>query len=138
PTVLDIGANVGMYALWAARRYQPERLYCYEASPRTFGYLEDNLARLVDRELTSAKAFHRAITGSSAESLVLHQHKHASASSTLLAGDRVSWIQSASDAGELETHRVTTSTVSRELEIHQLAVVDILKIDVEGYYIQVL
>jgi len=50
PTIMDVGANVGLYALWAHQRYQPRTICCYEASPRTFACLQDNIRRLI-REL---------------------------------------------------------------------------------------
>ena len=36
PTIMDVGANVGVYTIWAHRQYRPQAIYCYEASPRTF------------------------------------------------------------------------------------------------------
>src|SRR5215831_18182195 len=59
PTIVDVGANIGLYALWAQRRYRPLAIYCYEASPRTFACLKDNVARLVDPEATAVAAFNR-------------------------------------------------------------------------------
>src|SRR6267142_3139518 len=52
PIIMDVGANIGIYGVWAHRRYQPKAIYCYEASPRTFPYLTANLERLVDAEPT--------------------------------------------------------------------------------------
>lgn len=41
-TILDIGANVGSFAVWAARRWPGSTINCYEANPGTFPYLVRN------------------------------------------------------------------------------------------------
>lgn len=138
PTIMDVGANIGLYALWAHRHYQPRAIYCYEASPRTFACLQDNLARLIDPETTEAHACNRAIAARSGETLVLNQSTRVSGISTLLERSRVGWAEQAAGSRELETHEVVTSTISAEIAAHRLASVDILKIDVEGYFIEVL
>jgi FkbM family methyltransferase len=45
-TVLDIGANVGAFAVWACRRWPRARLNCYEPHPFARGLLEKNTAHL--------------------------------------------------------------------------------------------
>jgi FkbM family methyltransferase len=42
--VLDIGANVGAFALWAVRRWPGSRIRCYEPNPGTFAFLKRNTA----------------------------------------------------------------------------------------------
>jgi hypothetical protein len=69
---------------------------------------------------------------------VLHQSTKVSGISTLLDESRVGWIAQAAARAQLETHEVMSSTVSAEIDAHQLAAVDILKIDVEGYFMEVL
>jgi FkbM family methyltransferase len=44
PVVLDIGANIGAFALWALDRWPGCRLHCYEPLPSNFELLERNLA----------------------------------------------------------------------------------------------
>jgi FkbM family methyltransferase len=43
-TILDIGANIGAFAVWASRRWPESTIHCYEANPETFPYLERNTA----------------------------------------------------------------------------------------------
>ena len=138
PTIVDVGANIGLYALWAHRCYQPRAIYCYEASPRTFACVQDNIARLIRPETTEARAFNRAIAARSGQTLVLNQSTRVSGISTLLEPSQVSWVEQAAASRELERHEVVTSTISDEIAAHRLATVDILKIDVEGYFIEVL
>src|SRR5262249_29996322 len=136
PTILDLGANVGLYTLWAHRRYRPRAIYCYEASPRTFASLQDNIARLVDVDVTRVTAFNRGMAGAAGQTLVLHQSTRMSAISTVVDPARVGWIAQAARRRELESHTVTTSTVTAELEANAVGTVDILKIDVEGYFLE--
>ena len=50
PTVVDIGANVGVFAVWAARRLGASRLVAVEPSPTSCAQLRANLARNGVRE----------------------------------------------------------------------------------------
>src|SRR6185295_8967745 len=138
PVVMDVGANIGLYCVWAHRRYQPRDIYCYEASPRTFPYLEANVANLVDPETTKVHVFNRPLAGASGKALTLHQSPLVSGISTLLDKSKVRWVQQLSASEELITHEVVTSTISAEMAANQIAVLDVLKIDVEGYFMEVL
>lgn len=42
--ILDIGANVGSFALWAVRRWPGSRVRCFEPNPETFAILKRNIA----------------------------------------------------------------------------------------------
>ena len=138
PVIMDVGANIGLYSLWAHRQYQPQAIYCYEASPRTFAYLRDNVQRLIDRKITNVSAINCAIASTAGQKLVLHQSTKISGISTLLDKSTVSWIGKAAADRQLDTFEVMSSSISAEIEANQLAVVDILKIDVEGYFLEVL
>ena len=43
-TILDIGANVGSFALWASLRWPGSTIHCYEPNPGTYAYLARNMA----------------------------------------------------------------------------------------------
>lgn len=137
PIIMDVGSNIGIYAVWAHRRYQPKEIYCYEASPRTFPYLKANVERLVDAE-TKVHIFNRALARSSGKTITLHQSPFVSGISTLLDKSKVRWVQQLSASDELITYDVMTSTVSAELAANRIPALDILKIDVEGYFMEVL
>ena len=47
-TVLDIGANVGAFAMWASVRWPQSTIYSYEPHPELFRHLEHN-TRHIDR-----------------------------------------------------------------------------------------
>jgi FkbM family methyltransferase len=44
--ILDLGANIGSFALWANMRWPNSRIRCYEPNPGTFAYLQRNAAHL--------------------------------------------------------------------------------------------
>jgi FkbM family methyltransferase len=138
PMVIDVGANIGLYSIWAARRYQPKAIYCYEASPLTYAYLVEDTAQLIDPEVTKVHTVNRAIASAVGQPLLLHQSPLVSGISTLLAPDRIGWVASLARSNELVQHDVVSTTVSAEIAAHGLTVVDMLKIDVEGYFLEVL
>lgn len=56
-TILDIGANVGSFALWAALRWPGSTIHCYEPNPGTFDYLKRNTAGRSDIRINNAAVF---------------------------------------------------------------------------------
>jgi FkbM family methyltransferase len=46
PVIVDIGANIGSFALWAVGRWPGCQLHCYEPLPANFDLLRQNLAHL--------------------------------------------------------------------------------------------
>lgn len=48
PVVVDVGANIGMFALYAHGKWAGARLYCFEPAPRTVEALRRNVAGLPD------------------------------------------------------------------------------------------
>jgi len=138
PTIIDVGGNVGIYAIWAARKYRPRTLLAYEASPTTFECLRDNVARHIDSDVTTAPCFNLVVSREADQELGLHQPPWNSGFSTLLDGSKLPWVDELRARGELITHKVRSTTISREIAVHGLATVDLLKIDVEGHFMEVL
>lgn len=138
PVVMDVGANIGLFAIWAARRYQPKDLYCYEASRATADYLADNVSRFVDADVTAVRVANRAVARVAGQRLVLNQSPLVSGISTLLTEDQVGWVQGLANTGEIQRHEVVTTTLSAEITDLGISTVDLLKIDVEGYFLEVL
>ena len=56
-TILDIGANVGSFALWAALRWPGSSIHCFEPNPGTFAYLKRNTAANARIDCTNAAVF---------------------------------------------------------------------------------
>ena len=138
PTIIDVGANVGLYSIWAARKYRPRTILAFEASPSTYECLNDNVARHISHELTTASCFNLAVSRQADQELVLNQPPWNSGCSTLLDGSKLQWVDELRGKGELIIHKVRSTTISQVIAAHGLAAVDLLKIDVEGYFIEVL
>ena len=137
-TIMDVGANVGIYSIWAARKYQPRTLLSYEASPTTYECLADNAARHIDRAVTNWHCFNLAVSREAGRELTLNQPPWNSGFSTLVDGSKLPWVADLHSKGELITHKVQSTSVSHEIATRGLAVVDLLKIDVEGHFVEVL
>lgn len=137
-TIIDVGANIGLFTIWAARKHRPRTILAYEASPTTHEYLIENVARHVDSAVTGATCFNLAVSREAGRELVLHQPPWNSGCSTLLDGSTLPWIDALREKGELHTHKVRSTTISREIAVQGLAAVDLLKIDVEGHFMEVL
>jgi len=137
-TILDVGANIGLYSIWAAREYKPAAIFAYEASPVTFGYLADNVGHHVDRDTIAVQCINRAVSSSLGAELVLRQAPLVSGISTLLDETKVPWVRDLQQSGDLTSHKTMSTTISDELERTETARVDILKIDVEGHFMEVL
>lgn len=61
--LVDVGANYGYYSLLWAAQHPGNRVIAFEASPRNFAPLEDNIAR---NRLTGQVELHRIALGSAA------------------------------------------------------------------------
>src|SRR5262249_2215496 len=101
PTIIDVGANIGLLTIWAARKHRPRTILAYEASPTTHECLIENVARHVDREMTGVACFNLAVSREAGQELVLHQPPWVSGLSTVLDGSTLPWINELRDKGEL-------------------------------------
>jgi FkbM family methyltransferase len=115
--ILDVGANVGSFALWATARWPGSRVTSYEPHPGTFAFLQRNTAGRTDITPVNAALFPGGITRATFTSR--------------FAGDGESTL--AAYAGD-------TFVAGAQTETYQVAVVDptslpspdIVKIDIEG------
>jgi predicted aspartyl protease len=69
---------------------------------------------------------------------VLNHLTSISGLSTLLDASQVGWMAESFADGGMTAYEVISSTVSDEIESNRLAAIDVLKIDVEGYFMEVL
>ena len=114
-TVLDVGANVGMYSLLSARRVGPTgRVHAFEPTPAVAASLRRNVA----------------LNG------LGNVHVHEAAVSDA-AGRATFYLQDSSDCNTLAGGagtpiRVRTVTLDDHVAAHGLDRVDVMKMDVEG------
>lgn len=138
PTFIDVGANIGLFCIWAHQVHRAKTIHAFEASPQTYAYLQDNVQRLIDPKVTRVRAANVAVSSVAGQTLTLHQSPLVSGISTLLDKSKVAWVKELTDSREIVTHQVITTTLSTEFASHDIATVDLLKIDVEGFYMEVL
>jgi FkbM family methyltransferase len=114
-TIVDIGAHVGSFTVWAARRSPRARLVAVEPNPETFQLLTQNIRDngLQDRVITVNSAI-AAAPGIGSLELVEHS-----------LGTRLA-------RGTGTGHRVNVQTLAELLADAGLVDVDLLKMDCEG------
>jgi FkbM family methyltransferase len=115
---LDLGANIGAITIPVQSRRKDIRIYCVEAAPWVYKFLELNLER---NEVTNVKTFNKALFYTDLETLNFYspEEKFGKGSLSPVFTDKVIPVI---------TMRVDTLT-----EEQGLTRVDMIKIDVEGY-----
>lgn len=150
--VVDIGANVGMFALWAAPQVQRGRIICVEPNPAAFACLRLNAEQNQLNHVTLVNA----AVGRDGDPIQLHYHPgwEAMAYSAEL---RPPWFFTNSRSGRLlryltcrlsgeplAANPVEQSVVAARISIerlideHQLKTINYLKLDCEGGEFEIL
>jgi FkbM family methyltransferase len=115
--VLDVGANIGLYSLLAARRVGPAgRVFAFEPDPRTRAFLEHNLRA---NHLTNVVVIPKAASDSN-ERRVFFQSRSAAHSGLSASG-----IEPIVGTTTVETVRID--------DVLNGLIVDTAKLDVEGH-----
>ncbi len=131
-TVVDVGANHGMFSLEAAHLTGPEGIvHAFEPAPATRRILLGNLA---ENGLTTVSVFPFAL-GESPGAARLRVHRELSGLNSLADHD-ITWNQETLHADEIVEVHVTTLDAHANAE--RLGRIDFLKIDVEGFELGVI
>lgn len=115
PVVVDIGANCGAFAMWAAWKWEASKVICYEPHPQIFQYLKNNLEVFGRSHPQTQFEIHREAVGNPENCLLKTGHNRLC--STLQNGQH------------------TTSdlhTIVEVLHPNKIPPCDVLKIDAEG------
>jgi FkbM family methyltransferase len=116
PTILDIGANIGGFARWANYRWPNSKIYCYEPVKSTFEILKANTSDIPNVELNNLAV------GSKKEKKKIYYGKNNIGEASLFHGEE--------QREEGETIEVFPGS--------KLPEANIVKIDTEGYEIEIL
>lgn len=119
-TIFDVGANVGHVALRFYNSLAPSRIYCFEPVASTFKTLIDSCARYPNIQC------HRIAFGATPGESTIYLTEDCSGCSLLRLNSVIG------------QESVEVSTVDRFAEENQIARIDLLKIDTEGYDLEVL
>ena len=127
--VVDVGANIGMFTAWAASEYRCGKVVSYEASPVTFKYLVKNLEKLSRKNVATEFLPVNAAVSNIAEGTltIFHRSDNIVASTLMVAGEKFG-----------KGFEVQATTLSKDLTSKNINHVDLLKIDVEGHFMEVL
>lgn len=117
-TIIDIGANVGAFALWAAKKWENAKIHAYEPHPESFKLLQKNIenAGISDR----VKVYNFAIVSKNVKSktATLYNGINNVGESTLYPGEE--------DSTSGKTYKVEL------LPFSKLPKADLIKMDCEG------
>lgn len=116
--ILDIGANVGAFAIFALQKWPTATIHCYEPNPTTFQYLQHNLKTIFPTR--NATPYNVAI--GNPKNTKLYLGKHNCGECSLYHQDE-----------QIEDHVIVKTIPPKELPP-----ADILKIDTEGSELDIL
>ncbi|MCF3178967.1 amino acid adenylation domain-containing protein [Streptomyces polychromogenes] len=157
--VVDVGANIGLFSLWAHRQAEGVRLVSVEPNPDVLPYLRSNLelnsvttevvpVALTDRigserltsfpQLTYLSGLGTAREQAAVELVQSHYRNTVIADGDLAEEELSSLLVAAENRLESTSHTVATTTLSALLEERGLDRVDLLKINTEGAELSVL
>ncbi len=123
--VIDAGANIGAFSVFAAHLAPKGRIYCFEPTPETFAILQKNT-----REYPHITLFPMAL-GETKKNIDLIINEGAQAANTLADSGMLD-SHSAKHFGRRVSVRVTT------IDALGLERVDFIKMDAEGYEKQII
>lgn len=119
PIVLDIGANLGAFCLWAVHKWPGASVFAYEPNPETFRLLEENTA-----EFQQVTAHRCAVWLADGKARLFAQRPGGSAGECSLK-----------DIGEQD---VTRGGNVKVIHAASLPEADVLKLDTEGCELEIL
>lgn len=117
--VVDVGANVGYYALLAASLVgEKGKVLAFEPSPYAFGKLSDTIHR---NHLTQIHAIQAGLSGNSGEACLYLPKRRGNHTPSMIPNDGGA------------PHRVSIYKLDDCLKAEGIEQVDLMKIDVEGF-----
>ncbi|KAI6754818.1 hypothetical protein HG530_012570 [Fusarium avenaceum] len=139
PLIIDAGANIGLYTLFAKKNYPDAQVLAFEPAAETVNILKQNVAL---HELSGVEIYDCAL-GSKNETKILTFYPNTPSNTTLFNDEKKDWLDLIADkispeVAERMGHgaRQTPVSVKRLSDFlrgrKNLARIDMLKIDVEG------
>jgi FkbM family methyltransferase len=120
--VFDVGANIGLFALWVHDRHPHSKIYCFEPSPATQMLLEENVGELSEMVICEYGLYNRDIQ----TPMYIHQYN---------TGQNSIRFNGRNHNGTVD---VQVMDAGRQFDALGLSHLDILKIDTEGCEVEIL
>lgn len=130
-TVLDIGANVGLYSIWVSCNAPSARIFAFEAASDNFLALAENIR---NNRLQRISALHYAVTDGRSRHVTLYRGLHGGIHS--IRPEYHNW--DSSSANPRPTEKVPTITLERIFHRFKIKTVDCMKLDCEGAEYEIL
>jgi FkbM family methyltransferase len=129
PVIIDVGGNEGQTIEMMQRTFTAPRILSFEPSPRTF-------AGLNQRNFGPTVTLINMALGAKAGTLVFHEYERSDLSSALeITSDKVNPFRDVQKLGSIE---VPVGTVDATVSTERIAMIDLLKIDTQGFDLEVL
>lgn len=118
--VFDIGANIGVFAFYAATRAADVKVYSFEPFPKNAAYLEQNINESKIKNVT----FYKLAVAGESNKRFLHVHD--------------SWIKHSLSENSSETEGVEVECITLDKALESFNKCDLLKLDCEGSEYEIL
>lgn len=125
PVIFDVGANVGKYISYLDKQIDANYLgFCFEPSKSTFELLKENT-----KTLKNVQTINKGL-GDQIEILTLYSNDISNTQSSILKRDMSHWEK---DYNLVNEENVEITTLDSFCEENNIDFIDFMKIDVEGY-----
>jgi len=122
--IVDIGSNIGFYTLFAAKRINTGKVIAFEPSPDTFKRLQNNI--LINN-------FKNIV----ANDYAVGKHEGI-AELTMCEDSAKCYIEKLNTTSKNHMEKVKVISLDKYISIHSIPKINYLKVDVEGYELDVL
>lgn len=131
-TIFDVGAHHGESALEFRGRFPKSQVYCFEPSP-------DSYAKLADNSKTDCKihAFQMAL-GDNAGKIRINRNSASATNSILTLTEKANQYVHGESIRTIDTCESDISTLDMFCEKQRIQKIDLLKVDTQGYELNVL
>lgn len=130
-TVLDIGANVGLYSIWVLSNAPSAKIFAFEAASDNFQALSENIRT---NRLKRISAHHYAVSDGRSRHITLYRGLHGGIHS--IRPEYHNW--DSSSGSPRPTEKVPTITLERIFQRFKIKTVDCMKLDCEGAEYEIL
>jgi|SRR5882724_4497886 len=129
PTLFDVGANEGNYALALQQTFPSATIHAFEPAPETYARLHEKVAG------TRVRCVRKGLSNEAGSATIYDYEKHASSQHASLYAEVMTVLHKSSAVRSSQIELGTLDDYCRE---HRLVAIDFIKIDTEGNELAVL